>query len=249
MKVAAIQFKPEKGKWEASADRLASLVNRAADAGAWLIVCPELALTGYVFANSRAARKVAEAPQGRTLARLAPLCRERGVCVVIGYVEACGKSLFNSALVIGPDGELIYNYRKRLLYELDEQWADPGELPYPLIHTPIGTVMVGICMDLNDWYFHAVLRHAQPDVIAFPTNWIHQGRDIRYYWRRRLRGVNGMLVAANTYGEEDGVTFLGRSAIMDRGPRRRTLAMAGETGDAVVIADVRLPVEEIVDSE
>ncbi len=33
----------------------------------------------------------------------------------------------NSAVVYGPDGELVANYRKTNLYETDMTWAKPGK--------------------------------------------------------------------------------------------------------------------------
>ncbi len=237
VKVAALQFKPDKaGPWDASARRLLALAEEAAAQGAELIVAPEMALSGYIFPDARAAAAVAEPAQGRTLARFAPLCEKAGCTLVIGYPEAAPAPdrLYNSALIIGPGG-LIGNYRKRLLYELDYAWATPGDTPYPLVDTGPGTLSAGICMDLNDDRFTAFLRRRQPDLVAFCTNWIHQGLDIRPYWLDRLAGFRGTFIAANTYGPEEDTRFLGFSAILHG---RATLALGPEEGDAVLVAEV-----------
>lgn len=256
--LAAVQFRPRKGDWEASVERLAALVLRAreeAGEGHLLVVCPEMALTGYLFRDDAAAGAVAEPAQGRTYARCAALCAEAGCYLVIGYPEAAAGVLYNAALVIGPSGALLANYRKRLLYECDETWACPGDLPYPVLDTPLGRLTVGICMDLNDDRFvHFLHQHrtpvheagAQPGdqpgakIVAFCTNWIHQGMDIRPYWRMRLAGAPWYFVAADTYGHEDDgwhtTRYLGRSAILS--PSGRTLAIGPEEGDAVLLAQV-----------
>lgn len=228
---AAVQFKAVKGDWDASVARLSSLVDSAA--GAALIVCPEMALTGYVFPDEDAAREVAEPFDSRTFQFASDVARRQQAYVVIGYPEVAGDGrLFNSALIVAPDGSLLYNYRKRLLYEQDETWAQPGDTPYPLIETPFGMLTCGICMDLNDDRFIDYLFEAGPDVIAFPTNWLDQGFDVRPYWRWRMDHYPGWLVAANTYGAEEHIRFRGRSAILD--PLGQTAAIARAAGDVVI---------------
>ncbi|MCS6912545.1 MAG: carbon-nitrogen hydrolase family protein [Myxococcales bacterium] len=240
MRVAAIQFRPDKGNWDGSARALCLLIEEAVARGAQLVVCPEMALTGYLFADAAAARQVAEPVRGPTFDRFSALCRQLGCYLVLGYPEEHGGRLYNSALLLGPDGVLLGNYRKRLLYEADLSWATPGNRPYPLLQTPLGTLAAGICMDLNDDRFIAFLHRNQPRLVAFPTNWIHQGFDIRPYWLQRLGGLPCCFIAANTYGQEAAggrvVRFLGRSAIL--GPDGRTLALAPEQGDAVLVASV-----------
>jgi predicted amidohydrolase len=231
LQFAAVQFKAAKGDWDASVARLSGLVDDAS--GAALVVCPEMALTGYVFPDEDAAREVAEPFDGRTFQFASDAARRLQAYLVIGYPEAGEDGrLFNSALVIAPDGSLLYNYRKRLLYEQDETWAQPGDIPYPLIETPFGLLTCGICMDLNDERFIDFLYETGPDVIAFPTNWLDQGFDIRPYWRWRMDHYPGWLVAANTYGTEEQIRFRGCSAILD--PLGQTVAMARAEGDAVI---------------
>jgi hypothetical protein len=46
---------------------------------------------------------------------------------------------------------------------------------------------------------------------------VDEGTDIQKYWANQLRGWNGTLVAADRWGEEDGVGFAGRSCVMRRG--------------------------------
>src|SRR5205807_175555 len=82
-KVAAIQFRPQKGDWLAAAAALTALVEEAVAAGAGLVVCPELALTGYLFPGPDAARAVAEPARGRTFAHFSALARRLGCHLVI----------------------------------------------------------------------------------------------------------------------------------------------------------------------
>jgi N-carbamoylputrescine amidase len=232
VRVAAVQFKPEKGALAASLARLEALADEAGRE-ADLVVLPEMAATGYLFYSPAEARAVAEASGGATFGVWRGVCQRRGCWLVGGFPERDGERLYNSALVINPKGELAFTYRKTLLYDADLPWAAPGDSGYRRFQTEAGSFGVGICMDLNDPRFVMWCWRSRLDAIAFPTNWIEEGMDVWGYWRDRIAGSGAALVAANTYGREDEVEFSGRSAIL-RG--KAVLASAGAVGDAVLRA-------------
>ncbi|PKN55717.1 MAG: hypothetical protein CVU56_19885 [Deltaproteobacteria bacterium HGW-Deltaproteobacteria-14] len=236
MKVAAVQFKPTKGDKAGALSALAEHARTAgAVGGAELIVLPEMAATGYVFTDRGAIDAVAELPRGETFSALAPVARELGAWIVVGFPERAADKRFNSALVIDPAGELVFTYRKTLLYDLDETWCDPGDSGYRAFDADFGRFTVGICMDLNDDRFIAWCAGAGARAIAFPTNWLDQDQRVWGYWAWRLDGVDSALVAANTWGSDAGVRFRGESAILDG----RTLrAAAARRGDGVITAEI-----------
>lgn len=248
MLLAAIQFKADKGDRAGSQARLLSLCEQAAAQGASLVVCPEMAMTGYLFRDADDVRRVAEPVDGPSFALLSQFAAARGCTVVCGYPERVSgdgsERLYNSAWIIGPDGKLLYNYRKRLLYDADMTWAAPGDTPYPLVRSPAGSLSAGICMDLNDDAFIDYLQEAKAHVVAFCTNWLEEGHDLYFYWRYRLLSIPSYFVAANTYGDEvcpghEPTRFAGQSVIFD--PRGRVLASAPPSGDAVITAKIRVP--------
>lgn len=227
MRVAAVQFKATHGDPARSLARVAPWVQRAA-AGAELVVLPEMFASGYLFASPAAARAVAEPPRGPTFSVLSPIAKAHRAWVVAGFPEAARDRLFNSAMVIDPAGGLAGVYRKTLLFDADLPWATPGDSGYLVLDADWGRIGLGICMDLNDDLFTAWLRAEQPDVVAFPTNWVEQYQDVHGYWKERLTGVNGALVAANTYGAEGRVRFSGRSAVVAGGQVRGALYRSGD---------------------
>lgn len=240
MKVAAVQYKPTKGDKPGALSALVAHARSAAvDGHAELIVLPEMAATGYVFADRRAVDAVAEVPRGETFSALAPVAREFGAWIVVGFPERAADKRFNSALVIDPAGELAFTYRKTLLYDLDETWCDPGDSGYSAFDAASGRFTVGICMDLNDDGFVVWCASARARAIAFPTNWLDQDHRVWGYWARRLDGIPSALVAANTWGAEAGVRFRGESAILDGGVLR---AAAPRRGDGVIACDLSQPV-------
>jgi predicted amidohydrolase len=235
--VAAIQFKPWRGAVEENRRRLIELIATAARAGAELVVAPEMCNSGYVFPHREAILPYCEPRGGATHQLFTEMASSLDITLAYGWpeIEEGTQRLFNSASVLFPDGRTLF-YRKRLLYESDTTWAEPGDTPYPIWTTKSGLqASLGICMDLNDERFRRHLREAKVRLCAFPTNWLDQGFVVWNYWAYCLQGSQTCLAAANTYGVEDETPFRGESAILDG---RVLLGYAESTGDDIVIAQV-----------
>jgi len=247
MILSAIQFRPPKGRPHAARLALRVLIDDAGKQGADVIVCPEMATTGYIWESPSELGPHAERPKGETYRMLAEAARKHAAWIVCGFPEIfvqpaqksrSGKSmatLHNSALVVSPLGELVTCYRKVLLYEADEKWASPG-WRRSVVPTEHGALVPGVCMDLNDEGFIGFLREMKPELVAFCTNWLEEGVPVHEYWRMRLSGVRSHVVAANSWGEDGDVTFCGRSAIL--GPSGEVIVEAPAEGDAVLVAEV-----------
>lgn len=194
-----------------------------------------MAVSGYVFQDAAEIAPFAEDRRGPTFQMLRDCALELGTWIVCGFAERAADGLYNSAMTVSPSGELVNCYRKVLLFELDETWAKRGQ-ERPIIQAGVlGRLTPGICMDLNDDHFGLHLRAHAPDVVAFCTNWVDEDMDILSYWRMRLFGWQGWLVASDRWGTERGVRFYGRSAIL--GPNGRVLGVLPATGDAVLYAE------------
>ncbi len=246
MKLAAIQFRPPKGQPDRARDALAERVTDACQRGAKVVVCPEMATTGYVWASPAEIGPLTEEAHGPTYQRLSAIARDHGSWVICGFAErfvhpqqtgARGgrvASLFNSALVILPDGQLATCYRKVLLYDADKRWANPGHRR-PVCPADFGRLAPGICMDINDPRYITHLRETRPDVVAFCTNWISEGLPVHGYWQERLAGWKGWFIAGNSWGEDGDVCFSGESAIL--APGGQVVAQAPARGDTVLVYD------------
>lgn len=237
MKVAAVQFKPDKGDGSGSLRRLCALAEQAAGE-ADLVVLPEMAVTGYVFAGPEDVAPVAEAADGPTFQVLSGVAARNACWIVVGLPErAPDGRLFNSALVIDASGELAFTYRKTLLYDDDLPWACAGDSGYEVFDTghPGGRFTVGICMDLNDDGFVDWCTREDIRSVAFPTNWVDEGHRVWGYWAWRMRDTGAALVAANTYGPEAHTAFTGESAIIDG---RVVLSAAPKNGDGFIVAEL-----------
>ncbi|MEM6927384.1 MAG: carbon-nitrogen hydrolase family protein, partial [Myxococcota bacterium] len=232
-----VQFRAVKGDVETSRERLVALVERAA-VDADLVVCPEMAVTGYVFEHADDVRRVAEPARGPTFEALREVARTRRCFVVAGFPEIDGDTLYNSAWVIDDRGELAFVYRKTLLYTEDLHWAEPGDSGYHAFDVAGVRVGVGICMDLNDDRFVDWIADAECEAVAFPTNWVRSDDDqvdTWTYWAWRLGGLSAALVAANTWGCDGDIEFSGRSAVL---ADRTIHAALPPCGDGVLRATI-----------
>jgi len=230
---AAIQYNPMHVSWETARRELVEMVQTAAMNGGNVIVCPELATTRYIWNSPAEIRPFSEPALGPTYEALSNIARNHGCWIVAGFVERAGDQLFNSCMVVGPDGAQKCVYRKMMLFELDEMWATPGSQRI-VVSTEHGPLCPAICMDLNDEGFLQYCHEIKPQILAFCTNWIEQGIDVHAYWQHRLWGFQGWFVAANSWGWERDLQFSGRSAIF--GPGGKILASAPAEGNTILFA-------------
>jgi predicted amidohydrolase len=163
--VAVAQFSPAPAKVEANLDRIADLV--AANADVDLFVFPELALSGSIR-SADAAQASAESIPSPATDRLQKIAAAHRIYLVMGLAERDGDQLFNSAVLVGPDG-LIGTYRKLHLSPDDCEWATPGNLGLPTFDIPVGRVGMLIGSDVNFPEAARCLALDGADVIAWPS--------------------------------------------------------------------------------
>lgn len=172
VKVACLQTHPKVG--EKATNVAASLlwIERAAAMGARLIVLPELANSGYVFATRQEAFELAEIiPEGPTCQTWIDTAARLNITLVAGIAERQGDALYNSAVVIGPAG-YIGTFRKVHLWNAENLFFEPGNLGFPVFKTPLGRIGVAICYDI--WFPETFRLQALKgaDIICVPTNWV-----------------------------------------------------------------------------
>ena len=143
--VASVQMAPAIGEVAANVARSIELAEEAAGQGARLVVLPELANTGYMFASREEAYALAEpVPEGPSSRAWIALAERLGIYLVAGIAERCGDRLYNSALIAGPQG-YIGTYRKLHLWGDENLYFEAGDLGLPVFHTELGRLGVAIC--------------------------------------------------------------------------------------------------------
>jgi len=147
LKVAAVQMEPRLLDKERNLARCLEFARTAAAEGARLIVLPECALTGYVFHSLEEALPVCEAVPGPSTERIAGLCRDLDVHIVVGLLETDGDKHYNTAVLLGPEG-IAGRYRKiHLPYLGIDRFLDHGDSAPAVFDTAIARIGIGICYD------------------------------------------------------------------------------------------------------
>lgn len=221
IKIASVQTNPVLGSVEVNVNSMISTIEALAEDGVRLAVFPELATTGYMFDDDAEARAVAEdVPGGPTTQRLLQVCADNDMHIVFGITEQAGDQLFNSSVLLGPDG-WIGTYRKLHLWDNENTIFTPGNLGLPVFRTALGNIGMLICYDI--WFPEAVrtLALSGADLLCVPTNWVPlvagngtDGTAMANMLCMANSHCNGLpIVAADRCGVERGQSFLGRSVI------------------------------------
>ncbi|MBN1260575.1 MAG: carbon-nitrogen hydrolase family protein [Anaerolineae bacterium] len=239
LNIAVVQMAPELGKMEANLARMADWVRQIATSQPVdIIVFPELIVTG--FEGGQRFAQMAQRVPGAVTNILGQHANEFGVYILVGMAvkEKVETVLYNSAVLIGPDGAPAGDYRKLHLQAEERLVFRPGYKLGP-IETEVGIIGVMLGWDLA---FPEVARSLVLDgaeAILVPAAWEARAAAM---WQTLLvaRAYENdvFIAAANRIGEEPSYTFAGQSAIL--APSGEVLAAleAGEEGYAVVRLDL-----------
>ncbi|MDR1536246.1 MAG: amidohydrolase [Planctomycetota bacterium] len=257
-RVAAIQMNPVAGDVVSNLGRTIEKARQAAAAGADLAVFPELTLNGPVNAV-QAEETALEIPE-RNLRALLDVALEQGIHLVVGLAEREGGRLYNSALLLGPEG-IAGKYRKTHLDRRDSAWAVPGDPDFPAFNLPLGRVGLLIGHDALFPEPARILALRGADLLCCPSAVTHPQpyglgetaarhnypiprgyHPVHWHlWRVRGGENNCYLAFANMAGESpEGGPYFGSSGVFSPDtfhfPRHERILPRG--GDGMAILDI-----------
>lgn len=164
--IGACQMETSYGDVQTNLDTLAGHVKTIKFFSPWvkLICAPELIIPGL-----SPMRETAQAIPGQITAFCSDLAREQGVYLVPGSIyEEAGNSIYNTAPVFDPQGELIANYRKMYPWRPHEKTVSGNRTVTFEIQ---GVCKVGLCICYDIW-FPELLRDLVwkgAEIILVPT--------------------------------------------------------------------------------
>ncbi|MEX5635046.1 carbon-nitrogen hydrolase family protein [Parafrankia sp. FMc2] len=224
--------------------RFGDVAARAADAGAALLITPEMSATGYQLGPARTAA-LAEPADGPLRDAMGRLATATGLAIVYGWPETADGVVHNAVHLIGADGEVAAHYRKTHLYgEFDTATFRAGDQPVvqAVIQAaqPDSDLRVGllICYDVE--FPELVRMHALAgtQLLAVPTA-LRRPWDFVSHTLVPTRAFESQLFIAYvnwTGPQADG--YCGLSRVV--GPDGRTLAAADPTGETLLVTDLDL---------
>jgi 5-aminopentanamidase len=239
VKIGAVQMDPRITHNRENLEIILQRTAIAAGRGANLVVFPECALCGYVFSSRDEARPFMETIPGPSTEKLAAICRQTGVHVIMGLLESDRDRCFNAAVLVGPQG-LVGKYRKNHLPFLGiDRFLDRGDNPFKVYQTPIGNIGMHICYDCSFPESARVMMLQGADILALPTNWPEGRVKVpQFVINTRAYENKVHLVAVNRVGNERGARFIGMSKIVNA--QGDTIAESAGTEEQIIYAEVSL---------
>lgn len=246
IRVAVVQMHPQLGKVEDNLIAMGKYLDQiCSEAKMDLVVFPELAITGYELGLRFT--DVAERVPGHAVNLLAQRAADYGTHIIFGLVtkEKVESVLYNAAVVLGPDGELLGEYRK-LHLPGEERLAFRTGFRLPIFETTFGKIGVLLGWDLAFPEAARCLALDGADLLCVCANWGHSPaqdpglfvEEWRTYIQARALENSLYVVASNRIGEEYSYHFFGDSMVI--GPRGELYASIDEEieGYAVTLVDL-----------
>jgi N-carbamoylputrescine amidase len=223
-------------------------VAAAAEQGADIVCLPDLTLLPF-FPQFRAdaswMKRAETLPDGPSCQALAKIARAHGVALVASVYEMTRDGVYYDAgVAISPEGELVGV--QRMMHIPDEPMFNekfyyrPGNSPYPVFS--LAGVRVGIALGQDLFYpeHHRLLALHGAELVLGP-NAIAAESDPLVLSSKAAAVMNHLYVGvANRVGQDEALTFIGRSHLI--GPTGEELAMAD--GDETVLVG-RVDLDEL----
>ncbi len=195
-----------------------SLIKRALQVKANIVILPELFNTGFYEHCLSSVRKLEE-----ELEMVLKLSRDRDILIVAGVAEK-SDALYNSAVIIHR-GEITGVYRKNLLFPLtrERELFKPGK-KLEVFDTPFGKLGVLICYEVRFPELAKRLMKMGAEIIAIPAEFPKQRIE---HWKTllRARAIENQLFVAGVNCVEGDLDYGGNSMLID--PEGRVLAEGG----------------------
>lgn len=237
--VAVVQMDTTLGETDPNLAKMSDFVRKITAAQKVdLIVFPELATSGYECGVKFT--QLTQRVPGPSTNVLAQRANEQGIHIAfgIGTKERVESILFNSAVLVGPEGDVVTHYRKVHLKGEEQMLFRPGFRIEP-VETPIGIVglQIGWDMFFPEGTRGLCLDGAQLILVsaAWPTD---RADEWRTFLSSRAAENACYICAANRVGEEPGTTFCGESMII--GPRGQVIVDLDEATEGYIVAKINL---------
>lgn len=242
MRIAGIQISagPDIDR---NVQRAAEMTEVAAEKNAKIICYPELFLTPWFpKSEDRGLFSLARDLSSETISRFRQLSENTKTVLVITFFESAGGKYFNSAAVIDA-GKLVGTYRKMHVPDLplyrEQFYISPGDTGFPVFETSQGKIGVQICWDNLFPEGSRILALKGAEIIFSPTA---ASLNTHSLWERAITAnafANNLFIfRVNRVGQEEGISFYGRSFCADPWGEMASELAGGK--EAIVIADIDL---------
>jgi predicted amidohydrolase len=222
-------------------ERAVEMAEVAAEKDARIICYPELFLTPWFpKKEDKNLLSLAQDASSETIKRFSDVSKSSKTVLIIPFFESSNGKYYNSAAVY-DSGKLLGVYRKLHIPDLplyrEQFYFSPGDAGLPLFETSQGKIGIQICWDNLFPEGARVLALKGAEVVFAPTA---AALNTHNHWERAISAnafANNMFIfRVNRVGQEDGITFYGRSFCVD--PWGEMVSELAGGKDAIVLADI-----------
>lgn len=205
------------------------------------MVLPELFSTGYQFQSLTEAQNLSEPiPDGPTTRFLMDWAQKSKMAIVAGLAEQDGDTLYNSAVIVDTKG-FIGKFRKAHIFDSENNFFQPGNLPFTVFDVGFAKIGIMICFD---WRFPETARTLAlqgADIIAHPSNLVlpHCPQAmITRCLENRVYAVTSDRVGTEKRALGETLKFIGQSQIVD--PDGTVLVRASEDREEAHVVEINI---------
>jgi NAD+ synthase (glutamine-hydrolysing) len=243
VRIALAQINPTVGDIDGNAAMVAEWIGRAREAGAELVIFPELCIPGYPAEDLYLKRHFLAANQ-RAVEELAK--GVSGITAMVGFAEPFPGEDFRHAhnsLAVLADGEVRRVYRKNRLpnYAVFDEQRYFVPAAEPMVHD-CGDLRVGLTICEDCWAPGppaSTEAEQGAQLIANPSGSPYhrgKGREREAMFAERARAYGTYFAFCNLVGGQDELVFDGQSLVID--PAGRTIARAAQFEPELLLCDV-----------
>jgi predicted amidohydrolase len=252
-KLALVQMNVVGGDRATNLHHAGEMIEKAAARGSRFVLLPEAMDLGWT--DPSALTEATPIPGGATIVTLASFARKYSVFICSGLTEKYGDRVFNSAILLDPEGELLLLHRKINELDIGHPYYALGDR-LNVCETEYGTIGLMICADAStgDEVIPRALAYMGADVILSPSSWAvpadhdnqedpygdmwyqiysHVARDFRV-WIASCSNVGWM-----TGGPWNGWKGIGCSMVVSPGGEKVLQAPYGEAADTILYVEIR----------
>lgn len=204
-------------------------INEAVIKGANFVALPELMHLRVGPADAGRYLEHAQPIPGPITERFAQLAKRLGIHLLLGSIGEVSPDparTYNTAVLLGPGGELVTTYRKLHLFDVQVDSVNtdsessrclPGD-EVVLAHTPHGQVGLTICYDLRFPELFRSLALSGAQLVFVPANFTQATGEAHWLTLLRARAIeNGLFIIAPAQCGPfpGGFSAFGHSAVID----------------------------------
>lgn len=254
IKVAMIQYQCSKDK-NSNIKKAINSIRKASSNNAKIICLQELFNSEYFcYEINEKYFEYAEPIPGPSINKISKVAKELKVVVIAPIFEKeMGDVFYNTAPVIGTNGEIIGKYRKmsipltttELFESYEKYYMKPGNLGFPVFSTFFGiNIGILICYDRHFPEAARILALKGADIIFIPTT---TAGKTQYLWEIELKahavsnccyigGLNRVGADIGGRGRAFGHNYYGSSLFID--PMGNIISQAGDKKDEIIYAEI-----------